>query len=662
MSINASTQVEIQSIVPELLPEHINRDYPDFVEFLQLFTKYLVSENRSAHYANRVANMRDIDEVELKFLTNLQQEIGASIPRSFATDPRLFYTQLTDFYRSRGTPASITSFFRLLYDDEVEIYFPKEDMMIPSDGAWTDFSADVIANYQNYTPSFTYTLSSGTSTITGADDAGFFLEFDTPIVFVTRSGVITQRTDFTPSTGYRTYTNANDPRTDDNITQSVSFSLTFATALQTGDVVKIYRPGSAATTASFASADQKIQDSYYYQKFSYVLKTGANIAQWKTAFNRLVHPAGFIFFGEILIFIELLEKGMPAAQPGRQLGTGLPFQIILPVKEINAQSLRVRNTTLTTNTNTFRFNEDWLTEDTTNATVPITGVITGFTIAGNAPSASSATFNSLPTSSQISTKLLSGTVHVAQTFGTNRPIFNIVNTSGAIGSVDTFSAAHSSRTAGTYTGVSGTTSGSGTGAVFTMTVNSSGAVSGVIITTGGTGHVLNEVITIADSALGGGGGTPFTMRADTINKYSATIVNGGSGFTTNDKYVIPGNALGGATPANDATITITSVGASTLTTKQYVATNNLSGVIASKLGYTTEIARDGSETEFALVHQLERILNQDNRQGNKLGPREVLEDLKFLLPNPNYNFRDYTIQEAINRTIDINCTAIITTS
>jgi len=38
------------------------------------------------------------------------------------------------------------------------------------------------------------------------------------------------------------------------------------------------------------------------------------------------------------------------------------------------------------------------------------------------------------------------------------------------------------------------------------------------------------------------------------------------------------------------------------------------------------------------------------------------EDLKFLLPNPNYNFRDYTIQEAINRTIDINCTAIITTS
>jgi hypothetical protein len=112
-------------------------------------------------------------------------------------------------------------------------------------------------------------------------------------------------------------------------------------------VVKIYRSGSGSTSRSFISDDKKIQDSYKYQKFSYVLKTGANIDQWKNAFNRLVHPAGFIFFGEILLFIEILEKNRtgtvtPFAQPGLQLGAGLPIPIIIPPVEINAQAIATR--------------------------------------------------------------------------------------------------------------------------------------------------------------------------------------------------------------------------------------------------------------------------------------------------------------------------------
>ena len=104
---NDSHKVSISSLIPDLVPEHINQTYPDFIEFLELFNDYLVSENRASHYVNRIADQRDIDLVEEQFLTNLQQEIGISIPRSFAADPRLFYTKLVDFYQSRGTPDSI---------------------------------------------------------------------------------------------------------------------------------------------------------------------------------------------------------------------------------------------------------------------------------------------------------------------------------------------------------------------------------------------------------------------------------------------------------------------------------------------------------------------------------------------------------------------------
>jgi len=339
---NQTHQVDISSLISDLVPEHINQSYPDFIEFLELFNKYIVSENRAAHYVNRIADQRDIDLVEEQFLTNLQQELGISVPRTFAADPRLFYTKLVQFYQSRGTPDSITSFFNLLYNDEVEIYFPQEDMFIPSDNPWTDFSADVKANVGSYSPSFTFTCSGATAEISGQDDNNLWLSYNTPIVFVNG----TLNTNWKSSTYYRTY-GADDPDDEDAVTQSLAYKLTFSPALVNADVVKIYRSGSGSTSRSFVSDDKKIQDSYKYQKFSYVLKTGANIDQWKNAFNRLVHPAGFIFFGEILLFIEILEKNRagtvsPFAQPGLQLGAGLPVPIIIPPVEINAQAIATR--------------------------------------------------------------------------------------------------------------------------------------------------------------------------------------------------------------------------------------------------------------------------------------------------------------------------------
>ena len=91
---------------------------------------------------------------------------------------------------------------------------------------------------------------------------------------------------------------------------TTKYKLNFTIALANGDVVKTYPRGLFTTTNGFLSQKEKrLQDSYYYQKFSYVLKTGKNIVDWKNAFTRLVHPAGFIFFGEILIFIQLLTSG-----------------------------------------------------------------------------------------------------------------------------------------------------------------------------------------------------------------------------------------------------------------------------------------------------------------------------------------------------------------
>ena len=43
----------------------------------------------------------------------------------------------------------------------------------------------------------------------------------------------------------------------------------------------------------------KIQDSLYYQDFSYVIKVGRSITDWRDSFKKTMHTAGFYFTGQV---------------------------------------------------------------------------------------------------------------------------------------------------------------------------------------------------------------------------------------------------------------------------------------------------------------------------------------------------------------------------
>jgi len=297
---NGLGKYNISSYIDELVPDHVESKYPDLVNFLKTYALYLERSNQSGFYLNALDIQRDIDFVEDNLLTELQNEIGIAVPRDFATNPRMFYKRLVEFYKSRGTPESITSFFRMIYDDDVETYFPFVDVLIPSDGDWTDQTTAVIANRTGFTPRNTFTISGTPTEITGNNDNGTAAFFDDDIVFV-------NNTLQTPVTDY-TETVYSDTTT--------KYKLTFTSALTNGDVINTYSRGLFTTANGFLSNKKFLQDSYYYQQFSYVLKTGKNVSDWKNAFTRLVHPAGFKFFGEIVILVKLLTSSNTQAQFG----------------------------------------------------------------------------------------------------------------------------------------------------------------------------------------------------------------------------------------------------------------------------------------------------------------------------------------------------------
>lgn len=112
-----------------------------------------------------------------------------------------------------------------------------------------------------------------------------------------------------------------------------------------------------------------------------------------------------------------------------------------------------------------------------------------------------------------------------------------------IATVDTFSAADPLRVAGTYTDVTGTSSGSGTVGTFDIVIDGVGAITSVTPIIPGRGHAVNDTITIADADLGAGGAADFTMDVATLTnapdiEFTIDSITQASDFTMDIKKVI----------------------------------------------------------------------------------------------------------------------------
>jgi hypothetical protein len=91
---------------------------------------------------------------------------------------------------------------------------------------------------------------------------------------------------------------------DETITSTAGGSATLIrldVASATVDVVSV-----ADTDGKFLNEDgylsestMRIQDSLYYQDFSYVLKVGQSINNWRDSFKKTMHTAGFYFTGQV---------------------------------------------------------------------------------------------------------------------------------------------------------------------------------------------------------------------------------------------------------------------------------------------------------------------------------------------------------------------------
>lgn len=87
---------------------------------------------------------------------------------------------------------------------------------------------------------------------------------------------------------------------------------------------------------------KKIQDSYYYQDFSYVIRSGVEISRYRETLKRLIHPAGLEVFGEISIVSTInLTMGSSSVVNIEQIGNFIEYLISQLQVKANYDSTKI---------------------------------------------------------------------------------------------------------------------------------------------------------------------------------------------------------------------------------------------------------------------------------------------------------------------------------
>lgn len=154
-----STNNKISSLINSQVPFFVRNDHQTFVAFLEAYYEYLEQSNTTVQFgktterAKNFLNYIDIDKTLDDFTEKLYLQF-LNIPIDAVADKKLLMKHVQDLYRAKGTEKSYRFLMRALFGEEIDFYYPKDDILRASDGKWyiqktirvTDTKIENVAN------------------------------------------------------------------------------------------------------------------------------------------------------------------------------------------------------------------------------------------------------------------------------------------------------------------------------------------------------------------------------------------------------------------------------------------------------------------------------------------------------------------------------------
>jgi len=306
----------LSALIQQQIPEVLATENPTFVAFLKAYYEFLEQSGQATNASRNLLNFNDLDNTTQDILKYIESEIAEGIPEQTEANQRLLLKNLRELYQAKSTEEAFKFIFKALFNEDIEIITPSDNILRVSDGRWTvdtvmrvqapdnifDAVGQQIRGLQSNSTAFINGVTR--ERVTSIEVSNLFLNdvsgtfFDTEIVrgsFANGSvfnlnpfSIVTSVNVDSPGSGY-----------------SVGDTVTIADASGQGALASVKSIDDNTGIKKVLSSDQVIQDSNFYQIFSYVIRSGIVTSRYRDVVRKILQPAGIAQFGQVLINVVL---------------------------------------------------------------------------------------------------------------------------------------------------------------------------------------------------------------------------------------------------------------------------------------------------------------------------------------------------------------------
>lgn len=130
------TPNNISFFIKNQFPSFYKEFGEEFINFVEIYYSWYESYN-NLNSPRNIKAQTDIDYADEQFVNHLYKTYIPDFPIEMSANKKLFLKHAKDLYKSKGSLRGIKLLFKILYNEDINIYLPRKDILKVSDGKWT---------------------------------------------------------------------------------------------------------------------------------------------------------------------------------------------------------------------------------------------------------------------------------------------------------------------------------------------------------------------------------------------------------------------------------------------------------------------------------------------------------------------------------------------
>lgn len=128
-----SSTIYVSDVVQNQVPAFIQEDYPQLVNFLIAYYKFLEAQGLGKRDLLQIESIRDTYN---SFVLSFKNEYDVTGPTFSDVREKLLLQRIRNVFLSKGAIKTFTFLFNLMWQEQVEVKSPGQSMLIASGGNW----------------------------------------------------------------------------------------------------------------------------------------------------------------------------------------------------------------------------------------------------------------------------------------------------------------------------------------------------------------------------------------------------------------------------------------------------------------------------------------------------------------------------------------------